>query len=263
MSSNVEIISYCFKKPARAIARIIPLFFLAAGIMSCEKEHMFDFLKSTGNDITAYRNVNGNFTEIVLENDINLVLTQGPAYEIKLVGGENMLPGIDTDIADSTLTLRNNNKFNWVRSYDRKITAYVTLPHLLRLGYKATGNVTNTDTIREDSLFVVTSGGSGYIQLLIKTKSSHLSINAGSADIEVSGISGVNYIYSNGYGPFHCLNLQTDITYITSNSTNDCYVNVRNLISYNLLSLGNIFYIGNPQKEPGKVTGSGKLLPYQ
>lgn len=235
---------------------------LLSGLLfnSCEKDHAFDFLKSTGKIITIDRDVNENFVEIQLENNINLVLTQDNFYEIRLEGGENLLPGIETSIRDSVLTLRNLNKFNWVRSYDKKITAYVTAPHFFRIGYKSTGTVSNVDTIHEDSIFVTAYEGSGYINLCINVGLSHLSLNSGSADFNISGYSGSNFIYAGSYGPFHCLNLETLNTFMSNKGTNDCYVNVKNLLEYEIKGLGNIYYKGKPPSIQGIISGQGKLV---
>jgi hypothetical protein len=237
------------------------LFFAFSVIFtSCKKDPFPNFALSAGKITTVTRDVTGNFTKIYLNDDVNLVITQGNTYSISIEGGENILEGIETSISDSTLTIRNNNTFNWLRSYDKKFTAFVTLPHLLQFDYQSIGTVTCTDTIREDSLFVTSSGGSGYIKLVIKTGSSHLSINSGSVDMDISGLSGVNYLYSNAYGPFHCQDLKTAFTFITTNSTNDCYINTSFYLEYKILSLGNIYLTGNPTIVPIQLTGEGKLI---
>lgn len=228
---------------------------------SCKKDHYFDFLKSTGKIITVQRPITGDFTAVKLENNIDLVLTQGPSYSITIEGGENLLPGIDSEIKDSILTFRNNNTFNWVRSYDKKITARVTAPHFLRILYESTGTLTNTDTIHEDSIFVQSYGGSGYIILCIKANTSHLALTRGSADLNISGISGSNFIFAGSYGPFRCQELHTLNTYMNNSGTNDCYINVANHLEYEIKGLGNIYYAGHPPQISGTITGAGKLIP--
>ncbi len=240
-------------------------FMLTATVLlfaSCEKGHFFDFTKSTGEKVTISRPANDNFTRIYIKDDVDLVITQGNVYSIRLEGGENLLPAIETSIVDSTLTIRNNNTFNWVRTYDEKITAFVTLPHILDIKYEATSRVTNTDTIREDSLSVSSSGGSGYIDLIIKTGTAKLSIINGSVDMKIRGISAVSFIYSGGYGPFHCLDLETAFLFMRNASTNDCYVNVTKHFEYEITSLGNIYYKGNPTEISGSTTSEGKLIKY-
>lgn len=242
--------------------RVLTLVFLLAGLFvtSCDKDHVFDFMKSTGKIIKVDRQVTENFAEIMLEDNVNLILTQGPSYQIILEGGENLLPGIDTEIRDSVLTIRNNNKFNWVRSYDKPLNAYVTAPHFLRLGFRSTAEITCTDTIREDSIFITSHDGSGYINLIIRTHLSHISLNYGSSDVKVSGFSNNNFIHSGSYGPIHCLDLQTYNTYMTNEGTNDCYINVKNHLEYRIRGMGSIYYKGKPLSITGTSTGQGRLI---
>jgi hypothetical protein len=230
---------------------------------SCQKDQLFDFAKRSGKTVTITRPIDGKFTKIFLNDDVNLVITQATTYDIKLEGGENLLPGIETTISDSTLTIRNNNTFNWLRSYDEKITAYISLPHLLNLQYNATSTVTNTDTIREDSLSVASIGGSGYINLTIKTHTAKLAITSGSADMNIKGITGLNFIFLGSYGAFHCLDLQSNFLYMRNAGTNHCYVNVAYHFEYEIMGLGNIYYRGNPPEISGTITSEGKLIRYE
>jgi hypothetical protein len=241
----------------------LSVFALVLFCSSCKKDHLFDFLKSTGKTVTIQRDVTDNFAQVKLENNVNLVLTQGPSFRITLNGGENLLPGIDTEIKDSILTIRSNNKFNWVRSYEREITAFITAPHFLQLNYESTGTVTNSDTLREDSLFVNVSGGSGYINLCIKTRLSHLSMSKGSADMNISGYSDNNFLSASSYGPFHCLDLHTVNTFMNNAGTNDCFINVKRQLVYEINSLGNIYYSGKPSIINGTINGQGKLIPLE
>lgn len=234
------------------------LLLLASG---CEKDHMFDFIKSTGKEITLQRTVTGNFNRIQLEDGLDLVITSGTSYNISITGGENLLPGITSEIKDSTLTLRNENKYNWVRSYDKRITAHVSLPVLTYLDYRSTGTVSCTDTIKSDSIFISSYEGSGFINLNINTRLSHLSIITGSVDMNISGFSGVNFIYSGGYGFFNCDHLNTVFTFMQTSSPNDCYINVSHHFEYEILNIGNIYFRGNPDIIKGHATGGGTIIP--
>jgi hypothetical protein len=253
-SVSTKMRQHCIKALSYAVISFL--------LFSCGKDQL-NFPKSAGKTVSVVRPSDNNFTKIYLNDDVNLVISQGAAYDIKLEGGENLLPGIETSINDSILTIRNNNTYNWLRSYDKVITAYVTMPHILELHYEATSTVTNTDTIREDSLTVSATGGSGYIDLIIHTGTSKLSIIDGSVDMNIRGKTAVNFIYSGAYGPFHCLDLQSDFLFMRNASTNDCYVNVTHHLEYEIMGLGNIYYRGNPPEISGTATGSGKLIKYE
>jgi len=257
-----------FQNPAdKLISRKSLSFSLLAVIallfVSCEKDQPFGFALSNGKTVTISRPVDEKFANIYVNDDVNLVITQGTKYSITLEGGENLLPGIETSISDSLLTIRNKNTFNWLRSYDTKITAYVTLRHFLDLRYQATSTVTNTDTIREDSLSVTSIGGSGYIDLIIKTGTAKLAITSGSADMKIRGKTGVNFIFLGSYGAFHCLDLKSDYLFMRNSGTNDCYVNVNYHFEYEIMGIGNIYYRGNPREISGTITSDGKLIKYE
>lgn len=246
----------------KTIRKLSLFLFIAVSLAlgSCEKDGSAGMTFRTGDIVTVTRPVNGNFTGIYLNDNVNLVLTQAASFSIRVEGGENILGGIKTDISDNTLTISNTNRFNWMRTYNKQVTAYVSMPHLLILNYEATGTVSCTDTIREDSLSVTAKGGSGYINLIIRTGTSKLSITSGSADMNIRGKTGVNFIFSGGYGPFHCLDLESNFLFMRNASPNDCYVNVVNHFEYEITGLGNIYYRGNPPEISGSRTGGGQLI---
>lgn len=258
MTKMKSIFAFCNIKKSAVFFFLVALLITFA---SCKKD-FFTGIKSTGSNVIITRPVDGNFTTININDDVDLVLTQGDTYSIQLEGGENLLPGIETSISDSALTISNTNRYNWLRTYDKKIMAYVTLPHLIYLNYEATSTVSNKDTIREDSLFVTSQGGSGYIKLVVDIGSSHFAINHGSVDMDISGKSGVNFIFSNGYGPFNCLNLKSNYLFMRNSSSNDCYVYVTHHFEYEIMGLGNIYYRGNPLEISGTITSDGKLIKY-
>lgn len=253
-------LNHLIQKTLRAEELMFLLFLVMLLLSSCEKEQPYGLTLSNGKTVTVSRPVDGKFTRIYLNDNVNLVITQGTNYGISIEGGENILPGIETSISDSTLTIRNKNKFNWLRSYNTRITAYVTLPHLHDLRYQATSTVTNTDTIQEDSLSVTAIGGSGTIDLVIRTGISKLSITNGSADMKVRGKTAVNFIFLGSYGAFRCLDLKSDYLFMRNAGTNDCYVNVNFHFEYEIMGIGNIYYRGNPPEISGKITSDGKLI---
>lgn len=243
---------------SRVLTALLALFILLL-LNSCEKNRIDDIFMSTGKETTITRDITGNFTKIRLEDGLDLVITTGKPYAITLTGGENVLEGVETTITDSCLTLVNKNKFNWVRSYDKRITANVSLPNLVYIEYESSGTISNTDTIRSDSLFV-TAYGSGIINLMIDTRSSHLALTRGSVDFNIRGFSGVNYLFADGYGPFHCENLKTGYTFMHTKSTNDCYIRVDFHLEYIIDNIGNIYYKGKPAHISGKKNAEGQLI---
>lgn len=228
---------------------------------SCGKDNAFDLFQGSGPIVKEQRDLSGFFDKISLFNNVNLVLSQGPNTSITVEGGNNLLSDITTEIGeDSTLTIRNLNKYNWVRSYEKEITVYLQINKLRKIRYDSSADITTIDTIRQDSLWVEAWGGSGTIKMAVDCGTLWIIQHYGSMDFVISGKSGVTALYAASYGPLHCQNLRSDDTYITSDGTNDCYINANIWIDAHINSLGNIYYTGNPGKVTKAGTGSGKLI---
>ena len=238
---------------------LLPLM-LTLIMTSCGKGNAFDLFQSTGPMVRKQRETTGYFNKISLNDDINLMLTQGYPTMIEVEGGNNLLSDITTEISNSTLTIRNLNKYNWVRSYDKKITVYLQVSHLSMIRYESSGNITTTDTIHEDSLHVEAWAGSGTIAMALDCGTIWLIQQYGSMDFDVCGKSSVTYIYAGSYGAFHCLGLKSYNTFIRNDGTNDCYVNAIERIDADIRSLGNIYYSGRPVEANRVGSGSGKLI---
>ena len=228
---------------------------------SCGKDNIFDLFQSSGPIVKEQRDLSGFFDKISMYNNVNLVLSQGTNTSISVEGGGNLLSDITTEIGtDSTLTIRNNNRYNWVRNYDKEITVYLQVNQLRKIRYESTGDITTIDTIHQDSLRIDAWGGSGTIRMTIDCGTAWLIMQYGSMDFDISGRCGVTYIFTDSYGPFHCLGLHSYNTFIENGGTNDCYVNAIDRIDANIISQGNIYYSGNPPIINTSITGTGQLI---
>ena len=95
---------------------------------SCKKESMCDCVKSTRATNVIYHDVK-DFNCIFIRDKMDLYLTQGPEFEVRVEAGENLQRLIKTELDGETLRVFNNNRCNFVRGYDRKIRVYVTAPY--------------------------------------------------------------------------------------------------------------------------------------
>ena len=69
---------------------------------SCKKENLCDCVKSTGPTNTIYRDIKG-FNCIKLQDKINLYITQGPEFEVRVDAGRNLQGLIKTELDGETL----------------------------------------------------------------------------------------------------------------------------------------------------------------
>lgn len=220
---------------------------------------MGDCLKGTGKIISETRQVTEAFNTIELEDNVSLVLTQSADYSIIVEAGENLIDLIETELKHNILTIRNKNKCNWVRSYNKPITVYASLPELVSLQYRSAGDVNVTNEFIIDSLRVESWGGAGSVNMTVDCGVGVYAIHTGTGDLNINGKTAVSYVWNSGNGFFFGEYLKTNYTFISTRGTGDCYINVETDLGVTILHIGNIYYKGNPAVT-ADIRGTGKLI---
>jgi len=227
-------------------------------LASCSKQNPGDCFKSTGT-ITIEKRDLGAFKYLHMMNNVDVYLAYSPTYSVEVRAGENVLPGIKTTISENTLSISNENTCNWIRSYEKPIEVYIGTPRLDSIVYEASGNLTSTNQFVADSIQLDVLEGAGSIDLWINMVRSRWNLHYGTVDLNVRGTSHISYLYSGGYGPADLRNLQTVFTYMTSNSTNNCFVWVTLDLEVHIENVGDVYYFGNPPTVSLYGIGTGQL----
>ncbi len=228
-------------------------------ISGCKKDHLFDCFKGTGDEHTEVRNLSG-FDKVFAENNVDVDIYPGHEFKIEVTAGDKLIESITTEVTDSTLYIRNENKCNWVRSFKNKFKVKVWMPSLAVLNSYGSGNITLKDTIVTNEFEYNNWNASGEINLLFNTNSAHLNIHTGPGNVSLYGHVGIHYLYHNGQGLIDARQCQTDITFTNNMGTNNIIINVTNDLYAKISYIGNIYYYGNPTKFYPEVLGSGKII---
>jgi hypothetical protein len=235
-------------------------FILVAFIFSCTKEHSCDCFKGTGDTTTEFRKLLP-FNKISIENNINLYITEDTVFYMTVEAGSKLISSITSEVKDSCLYLKNENKCNWVRSFKNKINVYLNCGSLQEIKCnQSSGNVFSTNTLHSDYLQIDSWDASGVVNLAIDTKTAWFNLHTGSGDLNISGKSDVCYLYSAGNGKADLLNLTNGILYMNNKSTNNCFVNAVHELDVNIGYVGDVYYTGDPDTIITDITGSGKLI---
>lgn len=237
---------------------IFTFLILLMGLNSCKKGDPTDCFKSTGTDITQERPAS-SFDKIVLNDNVNLVLTQGDDFSISVTGGKNVLKKIRTDIDDRVLKIENRNSCNWMRNFDREITVYANFKSIQEIEYRGSGDISCANTIVQDSLMLQVWEGAGKVEMDVEMERNYIYFHIGTADVYYRGTAHLSYVTGSSFGPIYAQNLSSTFTYIASNGSNNCYVQANTRIEATISSLGNIYYWGDAEELLSK-TGSGKLI---
>lgn len=240
--------------------RIKPLLFflmlLTVLISSCKKENRCDCIKRTGEIIMDIRHPSG-FDKIFLENNLNLFVTEGPVFEVKVEAGEHVAPLIRTEVVDGTLYVRNKNRCNWTRSYKKPLNVYVTMPRLVYVTSDGTGDIKSLNTITTDTLDIQTKN-SGNIEISVNNARvrSHMH---GSGDVTLHGRTDEHDISIGGTAYIYAGDLETGYTYINTFTLGISYIRASNMLICRIEDKGDVFCYGNPTVVQKEQIGSGQL----
>lgn len=226
---------------------------------NCNKDHLFDCVKSTGDEILQYRS-SAAFCNINMKDNVDVILYSDTDNFIQVFAGAHLINGIITEVENGTLYIRNENKCNWVRSFANKYIVKVGLRNPQKIQSYGSGSITCMDSIKTNEFFFDSWNASGSYQLLMNNHISHLVNNIGRADIQAKGYSGVVFSYINDVGILEASQLIVDYFYIRNSSTGSCTIHVEKEMSAEINYTGNIYYSGNPYRVDKQITGSGKLI---
>ena len=241
---------------------IAVLFFLVSLMAaSCSK---MDQLFNNGEPVTEHREVAHRFSAISMYNNVNVKLVQSSYPHLELTCPKNLIEKVTTEIEGDTLVIKNENEYNWLRSFDYSIDLTVYYDSLRQINFASVGDLLCTDSIKGIAEQTIDSTG-GFIDT-ITIHNFNLNINEGCGDIDLTfncnvvknnfgnGTSKVTFrgkaeyteIIMRSYGVVHAENLNSNFVRVQSHSTNDAYVWARSKLTVWLYSIGNVYYKGNP-----------------
>ncbi len=213
---------------------------------SCKRENMCDCVKSNGKTNTIFHDVK-NFNCIYLLDKMDLYLTQGSEFEVKVEAGANLQHLIKVELDGETLKVVNNNRCNWVRGYKHTIKVYITAPYFKYIKHGGLGTITTLNTISQDQISV-RNENSGDLKLNLNV-GTVLTSSHGNGDTYLTGITdrlesdytGTNFLFASDL-------TITNYAYLHSVSLGNAYIKApeNGLMDIVIDKTGNIYYSGNP-----------------
>lgn len=159
------------------------------------------------------------------------------------------------------LSIRNNNKCNFLRDFEKQITVEIHYPFYKRFYSETEDQLIFEDTIYSNYLYVEQALGGGNIKLHVTGGSLVLIASNGVGRYTVSGQ--VNYadlrVQSGASGDATLL--KSPFFEIDQNSTGDLWVNLDSSEAVVAIKgTGNVIYQGEPDTVVVKKTGVGDLI---
>jgi hypothetical protein len=248
---------------------IAVLFFLVSlTVASCSKF-------SNGEPVTEQRNIGKRFEVLCMYNNVNVNLKHSSHPHLELTCPKNLIDNIFTEVVGDSLVIRNDNDFNWIRSYNYTIDLTVYYDSLREINFASTARLIGLDTLRGmsmlDSLETTVHGftlrvteGCGDIDLTLNCDVLYDRFTNGTSSIVLHGQTAYSEHDLQSYGTINAMGLNSNFVRVQSRSTNDVYVFVRNGggLRTKIYSIGNIYYKGNPAPHytSHESYGEGQLI---
>ncbi len=239
------------------------LIYILAGFVliltSCAKDDGAGCFSSTGEIIEETRMVS-SFNKLELHDNVSVILVQSDSNYAVVEAGENIISGIRTDVNDAgQMVIRNTNTCNWIRSYSKPLNVYLHYQDLDSIIYRSIGDVYTQNMMTTDTLWLEVFEGAGEINIDISSTRLYCSIHNGTADVYFTGQTGLQFLYSAGFGILDARDLVSTFAYVRNKSSNNLFVYSTKVLGVEINGIGDVYYKGNPDISLDKQ-GSGELI---
>ncbi|HRH38257.1 MAG TPA: DUF2807 domain-containing protein [Flavobacteriales bacterium] len=228
-------------------------------LAGCNREQLDDCVTSAGAMRTEER-ATGAITEVDLSDRIDLVIEARDANTISVEAGANLIAQVSTEMEGGKLTVRNDMRCNWVRSFKPRITVHVPASALQHVVLRGTGNITSTDSIRVNYFLLEQWGGEGSCSLLISNDRTDIALHTAAGDCTVHGACNTANLYSGIMAPLDASGLRARTVAVNNSGVSDVRCWAVDHLNVQLRDVGDVYYSGSPSTLETSVTGSGHLI---
>ncbi len=225
--------------------QLFTLFLCIVFFNSCKKDHWNDCITSNGKTKSEYREFQP-FSIIELDDRIDLDLIWDSVYSIKVEAGNGIIENIVTKINDGKLSIYNENKCNFVRSYKKTIKVTVSSNLFNEIIYRGSGTINCLNQIETDIFKLDCWEASGNLNINLKSKESYIKSHTGPTTIKVKGSSDYSVLYLKGVGEIIAKNYIAYNSYVININTGVIYQSTQNVLDAFIESEGDIFSYGIP-----------------
>jgi hypothetical protein len=208
----------------------------------CKKSGLFE----GAGTVNKVKMTVGDFSEIELNDKVNLILTYDSVEQVMVEAGINLIEDISLIVRDNKLIIKDNNKLKWSRDLDYVINVYISSSHLNRLTYYGAGNVKSTNTWRTKNFTIDSWTGIGTIDLSLESEYTELIIRMANADFKLKGKSRFTSIYCADYGTVDLKDFESEEMSMDYRSIRNSTIYVTKILTAKILYKGDVFYRGVP-----------------
>lgn len=214
-------------------------------------------INGNGNQVTLMRTTK-DYDQIAISGFFDIELVEGKEGTLTLVGEQNILDHIITEVKGDKLTIKVKNGYNLnPTSWKRGVSITIPVESISALSLSGSGEIVGKKTLKANN-FETAMSGSGDIIIALDVNSLKASMS-GSGDMALSGKASDFDVSISGSGDVNAYDLIADnVDATVSGSANVKVTAIKEIIA-KVSGSGDIDYRGNPEKIDTKVSGSGDI----
>ncbi|WP_426429349.1 head GIN domain-containing protein [Winogradskyella sp. HB-48] len=220
-------------------------------VFACNSEDANDCFQTSGNIIQQEVDIAG-FERILVNRDIELIITEAPEYKVTVETGENLVNDVRVEVIGNRLVLTDDNTCNYVRDYGiTKI--YVEAPNLTEIRTSSQYEVSSNGVLAFQDLILISEDFNENVDFTVGDF--RLSLDSENLDIISNNISSY-YIdgevenlfvgFFSGSGRFEGENLIAQHVEVNHRGSNDMIVNPQLSLTGILRGTGNLISVNEP-----------------
>ncbi|MDY8136513.1 head GIN domain-containing protein [Aquimarina sp. 2201CG5-10] len=234
-------------------------------IYGCDTENALDCFQRTG-DIIREEIVVSDFTRILVNPNVELILKEGETTEVIVETGDNLLNEVSAIVEGNRLILSNTNDCNFARDFNQT-KIYVTAPNITEIRSATQFDIFSDGTLSYPSLKLLsedfnedTGTTTGTFNLQLDNESVEV-VSNNIASFFLSGITeNLNVGIFSGTGRFEGAELIAQNVEIFHRGTNKIIVNPQQSLRGEIRSTGDIISVNRPPTVDVTTFFTGKLL---
>lgn len=247
--------------------RIVYIAFFIISILfesSCNSENASDCFQADG-DITSELRLVEEFSKIVVNEGVEMIIKEGTEYEVEVESGKNLMNDIKVEVIAGQLILTDNNSCNYFRDYNiTKI--YVTAPNITEIRSSTQFDIKSDGVLRYPDLTIFSEDNKGSFQtvgnfyLEINNESFRVVFNNLSNCFISGSVNNLNVQYFSGNGRFEGGNLIATNVDIYHRGSNDIIIHPIEKLTGDLYGTGDLISVNNPETVEVIEHYQGKLI---
>ena len=234
-------------------------------VFACDKEDASDCFQTEGELITQEFTVT-EFQKILVNRDVELIISQGENYRVIVETGSNLLNDIEVRVVGNELQLTDNNTCNFVRDYG-VTKVYVTTPNLTEIRSSTQFDISSDGILSFDNLKLISEDFNysesftvGDFKLSVSTNTLSV-VSNNISSFYIDGVTEELFVgFYSGTGRFEGQDLIANHIDIFHRGSNDIIVHPIESLSGELRGTGDLIMVNQPSIVSVEQFYTGQLI---